>query len=111
MLVIQSSTRHNIESMDVASKAVFGATELAGESGGALKRIVELSVANSEQIQNIATAAEEQSASTEEVSRGVEEVNKIVIQTSEAMQQAATAISELARLSEDLKEMIKELGG
>jgi methyl-accepting chemotaxis protein len=34
-----------------------------------------------------------------------------VIQTSEAMQQAATAISELARLSEDLKEMIKELGG
>ena len=67
---IQAAARQNIESVDVAAKAVEEATALAEDSGGALEKIVQLSGGTSNQIQNIATAAEEQSATSEEISRG-----------------------------------------
>ncbi|WP_457571651.1 methyl-accepting chemotaxis protein [Desulfovulcanus sp.] len=108
---IQTAAKQNIESMDVASKAVEEATELAGESGEALKKIVDLSIENSNQIQSIATASEEQSATSEEISRSVEEVNRIVGETAEAMIQSSQAVQELARMASELREVIKELEG
>ncbi len=108
---IQAAAKQNIESMDVASKAVEEATSLAGDSGEVLEKIVQLSAETSNQIQNIATAAEEQSATSEEISRGVEEVNRIVGETAEAMIQSSQAVHELARMAAELRELIKELEG
>ena len=108
---IQAAARQNIESMDVAAKAVEEATELAGDSGRALKKIVDLSIENSNQIQSIATASEEQSATSEEISRSVEDVNRIVGETAEAMIQSSQAVQELARMAAELRDVIKELEG
>lgn len=43
------------------------ATEFAGKSGEALKGIVEEAIAAADQVRNIATAAEEQSAASNEI--------------------------------------------
>ena len=106
---IQAAAKQNIVSMDQATKVIEEATKLAGESGEALKRIVEFSIENANQIQSIATAAEEQSATSEEISRRVEEVNRIVAETTDAMMQSSQAISELADMAGSLRELIKEL--
>ena len=46
-------------------------------SGTALREIVELVDSTAQQVQSIATAAEEQSATSEEINRSIEDVNRI----------------------------------
>ncbi len=106
---IQASARENIRSMEEASKVIEEATNLAGESGDALKRIVEFAVDNANQIQSIATAAEEQSATSEEIMRSIEDVNRIVAETSDAMSQSSQAVQELANMASELADLIKKL--
>ena len=61
------------------------ATTLASTSGEALNEIVELVDATAQQVQSIATAAEEQSSTSEEINRSIEDVNRISLETSSAM--------------------------
>ncbi len=106
---IQTSARQNIQSMEEAGKVVEEATNLAGESGEALRRIVEFAVDNANQIQSIATAAEEQSATSEEIMRSIEDVNRIVAETTDAMAQSSAAVQELAHMASKLTELIRKL--
>ena len=71
---IQRSTRMNIEKVGSATTAVTDATGLADASGRALAEIVDLAHSSSSVVASIATAAEEQSATSEEISRSIEEI-------------------------------------
>ncbi len=62
---IQNSARANISEVTTAVTNINGATELANASGRALGEIVTLSSASSSLVASIATAAEEQSATSE----------------------------------------------
>jgi len=106
---IQIAARENIRGMEEASRVIEEATSLASESGEALRRIVDLSIDNANQIQSIATAAEEQSATSEEISRSVEEVNRIVSETTDSMVQSSQAVQELASMAGELRDLIEEL--
>ena len=57
----------------------------------------------------IATASEEQSASSEEIARSVEHVNTIASETSQAMGEASKAVSELAAQAQNLSRIITHL--
>ena len=106
---IQNSAKVNIESMANAVKAVTEATELAGSSGEALAEIVDLASANSSVVASIATAAEEQSATSEEINRAIEEINQVVGETTEGMIQSSAAVQELSQMAQELRRVMEGL--
>ena len=106
---IQQSTVKNMEGVDLAVTRIKEATELAHQSGQALHEIV-LNVENSsDQVHAIATASEQQSATSEEINRSILEVNGISTQTTQAMSYAASAVVQLNNEANKLLAMIKEL--
>jgi methyl-accepting chemotaxis protein len=107
---IQHSTRANIEAVDNAVKNVSSATSLANSSGEALKEIVSLASASSAIVASIATAAEEQSATSEEINRAVEEIHNVVGDTSNGMVQSSAAVQELSRMAQELRQVMDRLG-
>jgi methyl-accepting chemotaxis protein len=106
---IQISARTNIAEVDTAARAITEATELANTSGRALNEIVSLAAANSAVVTSIATAAEEQSATSEEINRSIEEISRIVAETSDGMVQASSAVQELSRMAQELNRVMGEL--
>ncbi|MFW5490371.1 MAG: methyl-accepting chemotaxis protein [Desulfovibrio sp.] len=106
---IQAATETNMKSVDGAVESVSQATKLADLSGKALEAIVSMSADSSELISSIATAAEQQSATSEEINRAIEDVNRIVIETTDGMLQSSMAVQELAKMSLDLKNVLDKL--
>jgi len=106
---IQASATANIQRVGEASKSVAVATELAGTSGVALGEIVSLASTNSAFITSIATAAEQQSATSEEINHSIEEINKIADETAESMSESATAVRDLSQTALELKNTLEKL--
>ncbi|MDR2893401.1 MAG: methyl-accepting chemotaxis protein [Deltaproteobacteria bacterium] len=106
---IQDSTRKNIAEMENAAQGVSDATGLATESGAALTEIVGLAAANSSVVASIATAAEEQSATSEEINRAIAEVSTVIGETTEGMVQSSAAVQELSRMAQELRRVMERL--
>ncbi|WP_034632815.1 methyl-accepting chemotaxis protein [Maridesulfovibrio bastinii] len=106
---IQDGAKSNIDRMTNTSKMVQSSTDLADKAGSALQKILETVADTADQVRAIATAAEEQSATTEEINRSTEEVNRIAIETSESMEQSTRVTNELAKQAEELIQLINEL--
>ena len=54
----------------------------------------------------IATAAEEQTATTTEISGNLHRINEVIIHTASGAQESASAAGQLARLAEELKRLV-----
>jgi methyl-accepting chemotaxis protein len=106
---IQTAVRESQDKMASAATTVDSVTDVAGESGRSLEEIVRLMETNAGQVEGIATASEEQSASSEEINRAVEDVRRIVEETSEGMRQSSRAVEELAQMSGELNTLIEDL--
>ncbi|WP_027177924.1 Cache 3/Cache 2 fusion domain-containing protein [Maridesulfovibrio bastinii] len=106
---IQNSTQLNIEATQEATRFVGKSTELANMSGEALDEIVKMIEATTDQVQSIATAAEQQSATSEEINRATEEINEISSETVRSTEESAQAIRELSKLALSIKELIKNM--
>ncbi|MCL1916484.1 MAG: methyl-accepting chemotaxis protein [Desulfovibrionaceae bacterium] len=104
---VQQSVHVNIEEVGKSVASVAEANSLADSSGEALNEIVTLAAANSAIVASIATAAEEQSATSEEINRAIEEVDKIVADTTEGMAQAASSVHELSRMAQELRHVME----
>lgn len=107
---IQDAAKHNILGMDSAAKAVDQATELAGKSGDALQAIVQLVEGTTEQVRSIATASEQQSASSEEIMTSIQEVSGISDTTAEGIRESTDAIRALSDLAQRLEELAARSG-
>ena len=103
---IQHGTRRNIDNVEQAVQLIDTATGLANKSGDALQSIVQLVEVTSEQVRSIATAAEQQSATSEEINHSIEDISRISAETSDAMRQSSSAVTELARQSQAMKSVI-----
>ncbi|MCL2123628.1 MAG: methyl-accepting chemotaxis protein, partial [Desulfovibrionaceae bacterium] len=106
---IQNSARTNISEVTNAVQNIGEATELANASGNALHEIVDLASSNSGVVASIATAAEEQSATSEEINKALEEVNRIVSETTSGMVQASSAVQDLSQTAQQLKSVMERL--
>jgi methyl-accepting chemotaxis protein len=106
---IQQGTRRNIDNVDRAVRAIGEATDMAGKSGEALRRIVSLVDNTTDQVRSIASASEQQSSASDEITRSIEEVSTISAETAQAMGQAATAVTELASQALALKGLIETM--
>ena len=106
---IQDSANKNMAAVDNAVRQIERTTEYAGESGHALEEIVMNADATADQVSAIATASEEQSATSEEINRAIMEVNDISTQTAQAMNEAAEAVTDLARQAQNLSALVEDL--
>jgi len=106
---IQDGTKKNIENVERTGKNIEEVTNLATNSGDALRQIVTLAEKTTDQVRSIATASDQQSATSEEINRSIESVNRISTETADAMRQSAQAVGELANQAQVLKRLIDEM--
>ena len=106
---IQSGTSANIENMERALAAVERTTELAGRCGEVLREIVTMVDGASDQVRAIATASEEQSATSEEITRSIDEINGISRDTASIMSKSAQAVEQLAGQTRDLQGLVQKM--
>jgi len=106
---IQMASKDNIEGMQATSKVVVHSTGLANEAGQSLRAIVEVAIANADQVRSIASASEEQSATSEQIGRSSDEINRIAMETASAMRESAIAVNELAEMTQKLQQVVIEL--
>ncbi len=106
---IQQSTDKSVKQVEEAVQIIGEATELAGKSGEALQQIVDMADSTADQVRIIATASEEQSASSEEINNSIIQVNSIAEVTSQAMNKATNAVAELSEQTQKLTELIENM--
>ena len=106
---IQSGAKTNIENVEQAVRTISAANSQASNSGQALREIVDLIGTASDRVQAIATASEQQSATSEEISRSIENVAAISSETADAMRQSAMAVSELAQQAAILRQLVVDM--
>jgi methyl-accepting chemotaxis protein len=103
---IQSETRSAVSSMEEGVQEVARGSAEAARSGEALKEILDQINSVTAQIGQIATAAEEQTATTREISNNVHSINDAVSGSARGVQDLSAAAGNLSALAQDLNGMI-----
>ena len=106
---IQQGTQANIKNVGHAVEAIRDSSALSEEAGSKLQEIVDMVDNTAMQIQSIATAAEQQSATSEEINQALGEVNQISDETSRTMREAQAAVDSLAEQASALHSLIERL--
>ncbi|WP_320175033.1 methyl-accepting chemotaxis protein [Maridesulfovibrio sp.] len=106
---IQGLAKQNIEGMRTAVSAIGGATEHSRASGEVLSEIVKLASNAAGQVQSIATAAEEQSATSDEINRSISEIDSMTEDNARNSMLAAEAATDLSREVDALVALVEEL--
>ena len=101
---IQRDAVTNMKNVDEAVSNITHVTELARASGEHLADIVNLSTEAADMVRLIASASEEQSATSAQINGAVEEVNTISKELVDAMSQATESTQ---ALTEELRELQK----
>jgi methyl-accepting chemotaxis protein len=103
---IQTETKGAVVTMEEGVHEVETGTAEAAKSGSALQEILDQINAVTMQVSQIATAAEEQTATTSEISNNIQQMSQVVQQTARGAQDSSDAAKGLTRLAGDLKEMV-----
>jgi len=105
---IQVETKSAVASMEEGVREVEKGTVDAAKSGQALQEILEQANSVTMQINQIATAAEEQTATTNEITSNIQQITEVVHDTANGSQESATAANQLSRHAEELQEMVNK---
>lgn len=100
---VQVESEQTTKSMEEASEQVNKATNYIRELGEALNHIVESVLRVRDQITQIATAVDEQSAASEEVARNIEKTSAIAKTMENMAQEVMNEVNNLTKVSDDLK--------
>jgi methyl-accepting chemotaxis protein len=103
---IQKETKNAVDSMEQSVTQVEQGTSHASDSGRSLQEILDIINDVTEQIGQIATAAEEQTATTREISGNVMNLNDLAQQNDHALHETAIAANDVSRQAEELKELV-----
>lgn len=106
---IQQASQENILGMERTTQSVGKSTELATVAGESLQSIVHMIETTADQVRNIATASEQQSAASEQISRGAEEVKAVAEETESSMASSAQSVAELTNMANELQALIEKL--
>ena len=108
---IQAHTRENIQSLESTTEDIVVSTEAATKAGGLMREILGLVEETTSMVTSIATAAEEQSATSEEINRAVTDVTRIASETSAGMDHSAKTLVEIASQVEELDTVTQAITG
>mgnify|MGYP000847800234 FL=1 len=103
---MQSETKSAVASMEQGVKEVEKGSEEAKKSGDAIKDILEQIGAVTAEVNQIAVASEQQTATTNEIANNIQQISEVMQQTARNIQGNADASAQLAALSKRLQEVI-----
>ncbi len=106
---IQHETRQAIVSMEEGVRGTEQGVTEAIQLETALNEILEQVNAVTMQVSQIATAAEEQTATTSEITNNINQINQVVNQTSHGAHEAAGAAAGLAHQAEALQALVRQI--
>jgi methyl-accepting chemotaxis protein len=106
ILALQNGTQEVTRAMDSSLELTGSSVELTRKAGVSLESITQTVSAIQSMNQQIATAAEQQSAVAEEINRSVINVRDVSEQTSAASEETAASSVELARLGTHLQSLV-----
>jgi len=105
---IQGETKSAVAAMEEGVAEVEQGTREAAHSEEALRRIQDEINALNLQVQQIATAAEEQTATTTEISGNIHQITTVAQHTVEGARSTAQAARQLAGLSRELERVVSQ---
>ena len=106
---IAKSMHESMDAVDSAVAQVEKSTELAAQAEEALEKIVTEAEFSANEIRSIATACEEQSATSEAIDQSIQNVNSMATGSTDAMSQCSQAVSELAKQSQELDSLVRTM--
>lgn len=105
---IQSDTNEAVSSMEQTTAEVVSGARLAEDAGLALGEIEKVSNDLSDLIQNISSAARQQSNAATNITATMSVIQQITTQTSQGASQTAESIGNLAQLAADLRRSVAD---
>ncbi|GAW66584.1 chemotaxis protein [Geoanaerobacter pelophilus] len=105
---IQKETKNAVSAMESGVDQVETGTNEAARSGEALREILEQVNDVVMQVNQIATAAEEQTATTSEISTNMLQITEVVQQTSHGAHESATAAAQLNGNAFELQQLVQQ---
>lgn len=105
---IQGETKGAVMAMEEGVREVQQGTQEAAKSGSALQEILDQINAVSMQVNQIATAAEEQTATISEITGNITQISEVVQRTAQGSQDSSVAAAQLACLSDDLSTLVAQ---
>lgn len=105
---IQGETKNAVIAMEEGVNEVERGTEDAARSGHALQEILSQVSDVTQQINQIATAAEEQTATTCEISSNMQRITEVVQETAGSSQMTAEAAARLSDLAQNLQGIVQK---
>jgi methyl-accepting chemotaxis protein len=103
---IQDDTGTAVTSMQGGTEEVEEGVQLANQAGEALQQIVDSVLSVTDMVQQISTAAEEQSSTGGEVTGNIESVANSAKQTADAVISSSEATQNLDTLAQQLKQLV-----
>ena len=103
---VQQDTNSAMKVMEAGVSRVEAGTVGAAKSGTALEEILEQISAVTMQVNQIATAAEEQTATTDEISNNIRSINDTVQGTARSAQESASSAQQLSILAEEQQRLV-----
>ena len=105
---IQNETKGAVAAMEQGVHQVEAGTTEAAKSGEALRDILDQVNDVSMQVNQIATAAEEQTATTNEISNNIHQITSVVGDTAGCAHEAAAAASQLNDNASELQRLVRQ---
>jgi len=103
---IQEETKVAVAAMQAGSQQVEAGVEFTRRAGDALQGIIQMSEQVGDMVTQIATAANEQSATAEQINGSVEEIARIATSTESGAHQTVSALQDLAGLATNLRQLV-----
>ena len=103
---IQGETKNAVRAMEEGVKEVEQGTKEAERSGEALEAILSQINTVAGQVQQIATAAEQQTATTLEITNNIQQISQVVQRNAGGAQESAEATLQLDGLAKNLQELV-----
>ncbi|MDO9082531.1 MAG: methyl-accepting chemotaxis protein [Humidesulfovibrio sp.] len=108
---IQRGTRANVQQVETTAHNIELTSGLAGGSGEALLRIVDMVQETTQRVRGIAKAVELQASASGRVDAAVEEITDIALRTAAGMDVATRDVEELRELAERLRGIVDGMAG
>ena len=105
---VQKETLAAVKAMEQGVLQVEAGTVDASKSGDALREILTQIMAVDAQVEQIATAAEEQTATTSEISCNMHQITEVVQLTSQGAAETAIAAAHLSGNAEELRRLMRQ---
>ncbi|MDK2955346.1 MAG: methyl-accepting chemotaxis protein [Desulfovibrionales bacterium] len=105
--LIQQGAHSAVQSMGEARERIVDTAQKAQSAGKVLDDIVDQSDIIADMVRNIATAAEEQSATSDEINLNVNHINDLTHVLTSGIQEAGGLITDVASMSQRLTELVQ----